>query len=255
MYLLLFLSRPDAFDVKLGTITSWIGDHLVITLRAGRGGGRADPDLRAADPDPAARAVGAARPGRRDPAHAAPLPRSRRHLPGALVRLPDRRQRNVHGGLRHPGDGPQHLHRDRRGVDRVGGGRGAGRHRRDHVRAAGRVGRRGDAVSDHVVLGRPAGRLHAGEHRARAGADEQGVRLGRDPVGDAPAEEDQGRVDRAGCRGAGRAARRAAANPPRISRRLRRRGASRRRRRRSRSWSPAGWPAARDRCRPSAPCR
>jgi hypothetical protein len=32
VYLLLFLSRPDAFDVKLGTITSWIGDHLVITL-------------------------------------------------------------------------------------------------------------------------------------------------------------------------------------------------------------------------------
>jgi len=32
VYLLLFFSRPDAFDVKLGTITSWIGDHLVITL-------------------------------------------------------------------------------------------------------------------------------------------------------------------------------------------------------------------------------
>src|SRR5690242_8725433 len=32
VYLLLFFSRPDAFDVKLGTITSWIGDHLPITL-------------------------------------------------------------------------------------------------------------------------------------------------------------------------------------------------------------------------------
>jgi uncharacterized membrane protein YbhN (UPF0104 family) len=32
VYLLLFLSRPDAFDVKLGTITGWIGDHLFLSV-------------------------------------------------------------------------------------------------------------------------------------------------------------------------------------------------------------------------------
>ena len=32
VYLFLFLSRPSAFDVKLGTITGWIGDHLVVSI-------------------------------------------------------------------------------------------------------------------------------------------------------------------------------------------------------------------------------